>query len=1273
MTPLQDVLVETAPPSGSKASKTAPPRNRVRVWAKRLFIAWVVYSLFGFFVLPAVIKWQLLKQLPAITKRQAAVEQVKFNPWALSLSIRGLSLTEPDGRKFLSWDEFYVNFQSSSLFRRAWTFKEIRLVKPFGEIILAKDGKLNFANMFESTNAPAARPPAETKSAGGIPGLNIEHLLITNGLVAFEDRAHRSTFRTEYRPINLNLTGFTTRPNEDAPYAFHAESDSGRSISWNGNLTIQPLRSSGDLEITGIRLPRYQPYYDNFMHADVTDGVVDLRLSYHLATDTNGLDLTVTNASASIEKLNLVDPKNNESVVAMKGLHVDGAALDYRSRMASLGKVTISEVGILARLHANGHLNLLDLLTLENPSPKSATTTAAPSPTPQTNIVPAGKPWTLKLDDFALEQTSVTFENLQLHTPFRTVIKPISIGLKHFSTAPETQASYTFKLESESAETFDGAGSLCINPVSSTGQLNLSALSVKKYLPFFETVFRGRILSGQVQMQAPYRFALATNGIQAGVSNLSVKLTDLELRLPESEETLTHVKEFAFERVNASLEDRRVEVGRLSADGGAVMVRLDKDGTLTYSGILASNRAVQTTVETNTAPSANSTPQPDWRVRLEELSLKDYTIHFEDRHLESCLRCELSEVAVDMKRASTDASQPIATSLDCRFNQTGRISVDGSIVRAPFSCELDIGLTNIELQAFQPLLDPYLRLAIAGGAFGCQTRFLCQTAEKSPTELKVSGEAWLDHFATKDTVDMKDFISWDQLSFKGIDFSLNPNQLKFEKIDWAGLKASPRVGTNHQFNVTQILPPHETASNTTTAAAPATAASEAFPIQIGAFTLARAAFSFTDESVEPHATIGIGDLSGSVQNISSAMNTTATVDLSGKLNQQSPFSLNGRINPLSQNLFLDLTFSNANTQLTPLTAYMEKYAGYPLNKGRLSTTLSYHIKGKELKAENKVRIDQLSLGAHNDSPDATKLPVKLGIALLKDSHGRIELDLPVSGRLDDPEFKLAPLILKVVMNLLAKTVASPFKLLGALVGGGEEMSFVSFQPGGTNLVDGEIAKLDKLSKALAQRPALNLEITGRIDPDLDQEALGRQKLQEEIRTQRLQELQAKGKAPDPSVPFTGEPDQYERLLRGAFAARFGTNISAILSTNLAAAGTNSTTRKTVTQRRPRLYQRALALIGLGKYGHRSPAEKNLNSADRKALAQLTPALMETLLARSTPITPDEYGALMESRAKWVQSWLMENGKIEPDRLLLVAPKPVDNAYKGESRAELSLD
>ena len=245
-----------------------------------------------------------------------------------------------------------------------------------------------------------------------------------------------------------------------------------------------------------------------------------------------------------------------------------------------------------------------------------------------------------------------------------------------------------------------------------------------------------------------------------------------------------------------------------------------------------------------------------------------------------------------------------------------------------------------------------------------------------------------------------------------------------------------------------------------------------------------------------------------MRELSSQLNTAATVDLKGNVDARSPFSVSGKINPLTGNLFADVTVTFTNTELTAFTPYMEKFAGRPLEKGKLSFAVHYLVNNKDLKAENGFFIDQLSAGAKNNSPDATHLPVKLAIALLRHCNGRIQSDVPVQGKIDDPKFKLGPIIWHVVVNLMEKAATSPFALLGSMFGGGEELSYVEFAPGQSHYLETETNKLNTLAKALDERPSLSLEISGSTDPAQDRPVLARQKLEDQLKAIWMRESAA---------------------------------------------------------------------------------------------------------------------------------------------------------------------
>ena len=1253
-----------------------PPRVRKDLrWFAGAFLG---YTLAGFFLLPPLLKWQLEQRLPGLTQRQATVREVTVNPLTLSLTVRGLALTEPDGRPFVSWDELYVDFQASSLVRWAWTFTEIRLVKPVGEVIVFQDGRLNFANLLPSPThapSPASRPPT-------IPRVNIFRLEITNGFVAFEDRTRRSLFRTEYRPINLSLKDFTTQPNSATPYAFRAESDAGRSVTWAGDFSVQPLQSAGHLEVTAIKLSRYQPYFEDFTSARVTNGLADAQFDYRFAAGPNGLDLVVTNGAAQVAQVQVLDPATGETVAGLRGLDVQQAQFNLRDRAARLGAVKVTEATLLTRLEKNGHLNLLDLIGLPSATTNATLTAAAPGA--------ASPPWTATVDDFAIKETALSFEDLTRRTPFKTELKPIEVRLKNFTTKPDSDAGYSFRMASEAAETFEGAGTVSLNPLRSSGVVKVDAVDVKKYLPYAEDFFRGKIVAGKAQAQALYRLALGTNGLRAGVTNLVVKLTDLEVQLPESAETVTHVAELGVAGVAASLEDRRGRISLLQGRGGSVLLRRDQDGALNLLGLLALSR---TNAAANSSPAIDvllppAAGQPDkssalalggWTFDIDEVQLDNYSIKIEDLVPAQPTTFLVDRLALHLKGASTLSNAAVGVSATFRLNETGTLAAQGTVKLAPLFADLVVAVTNLDLRAAQPYLEPFVALTLASGWLSTTGRVGFQTADPAAPQLTFVGGLQITNFVTTDQVGFKEFVRWDDLTVSGLEAALVPNRFKVDAISLVRPKASLLVGADRRPNLALISKPDRAITKAISAAAAAPAGGTAtnsragrFAVQLGTLTLDRAALAFRDESVQPHVALGLEEVSGTITGLVSVLNSPAEVNLHGWVDAQSPFSITGRVNPLAATRFVDLTFTNANTQLTPLTGYLEKYGGYPLNKGRVSARLHYHVEGPALTAENKIQVDQLTLGARNTSPDAPSLPLKLGVALLKDSNGRIELDVPVSGRLDDPQFSLAPIVLKIVVNLVVKAASSPFKLLGALVGGGEELSFVEFTPGTTNLVEGELDKLGKLAAALAKRPTLGIELEGAVDPVSDGPALARQKLREQLAAKGLTELAAKGRAPVPVAGFELEPAERDRLLRAAFVEQFGTNIAEIIQTNLASlTATNQTESVALPKPKRSVFPRATSLFRGS--GTAPKAEKQLRTADRQALGFATPALMAELLAEKVPVTPEEYRQLMAARARWVQDWLLQNGNIAADRFLLVAPKPVDVACRGARRVNLSVN
>lgn len=262
-------------------------------------------------------------------------------------------------------------------------------------------------------------------------------------------------------------------------------------------------------------------------------------------------------------------------------------------------------------------------------------------------------------------------------------------------------------------------------------------------------------------------------------------------------------------------------------------------------------------------------------------------------------------------------------------------------------------------------------------------------------------------------------------------------------------------------------------------------------IAIDAINIQGGSANYADLWIQPHFGVGIQMLNGSILGLSSDPEARAKVDLQGKVDRYAPVRIWGETNPLAATTYSDIKLSFKGVELSSVTPYSGHFAGYKIQKGKLSVDIEYQIENRNLTASHKFIMEQLELGERVESPDAVKLPLKLAVALLKDRNGVINIDLPVTGSLDNPQFRLGPLIWKAVVNLLERAATAPFAALGHLFGGrhGEELKYIDFRPGSAVLEESERDKLNTLVKALKEKEKLELDVPITYSPDLDRPGL----------------------------------------------------------------------------------------------------------------------------------------------------------------------------------------
>ncbi|MHC1751869.1 DUF748 domain-containing protein [Humidesulfovibrio sp.] len=385
-------------------------------------------------------------------------------------------------------------------------------------------------------------------------------------------------------------------------------------------------------------------------------------------------------------------------------------------------------------------------------------------------------------------------------------------------------------------------------------------------------------------------------------------------------------------------------------------------------------------------------------------------------------------------------------------------------------------------------------------------------------------------------------------------------------------------------------------------AEPKTASGPAPDIRIGRIVLSGGNINFTDRFVKPNYTANLTDLSGRIGALKAG--TLTDIAIRGKVDRTGPLDISGKADPLGPVLNLDIRAKATGIEMAGFSPYSGRYVGYVIEKGKLSVDLRYLVQNGTLEAENNVFLDQLTFGKKVDSPDAMSVPVGLLVALLQNSRGEIDINLPIKGSLDDPEFSVGGIIVKVLLNIITKAVTSPFSLLASLFSGGEDLSYVAFEPGRASLTPDAVKHLEGLAKALKDRPGLKLEIAGASDPALEAEGLKRARLERRVKAQKATELARQGKASADVGELELTQEEYARYLERVYKA------SSI--------------------KKPR------NIVGLAKT---LPVEQ-----------------MEALLLEDPALGTGGMDRLAQDRGIAVQAWLVEKGGVEQARVFLLAPR-----------------
>lgn len=747
---------------------------------------------------------------------------------------------------------------------------------------------------------------------------------------------------------------------------------------------------------------------------------------------------------------------------------------------------------VSARVYKDGRMNLAELVPPDDGS--------QPSVPPQAEKTPAEIP-AIEIGEFEIAQAIVEFHDESKPKPYVLDIVPIHIVLKNFHTKPGGENSYAFTAELDKGEILSWAGTVSLEPMRSSGKFSLSGMKLPRLWQYLHDRFRFDVTDGTVAVDAGYALNVDETPIGLQISQANMRIEKLAIREDGSLDPVISIPALNVAGVDVNLATREVTVRDIAVERASFTAWVNPDGTVNYQQMFAPVDSVQPPPAGSSASPKPKDEKP-WTVWIKEITMKDHAIDFEDRTLPTPAQVEVRSLTVKTRDVRIPIKEALPIEVGMQLNGTGTIRVNGSVLPNPFQTDVALVLKDIAIRPFQPYFEKFVRVDVQSGAVNLDGTMHLATDHPNGPLMSYEGNIRVEGLSVADRDQGDEVASLQTLSLNKVLATVDPTTVSIKEVGlqqpMAHLVVRPDGGLNLGRLV--VVAP-SSASADQKSIEPQKAKSPPVSMTISVVKLTKAAATFRDNTVQPPVQTGISNLTGTIKGLSSKQLARADVDLTGRVGKMASLKIAGTINPLSEDTFTDLTISLGGMDLTAQGPYSSKFVGYGLSKGKLSLDLKYRVSQKQLEAENKLVVDQLTFGEKVDSPDATSLPVMLAVALLKDRHGRIDIDLPIRGDLKDPDFKYGKAVLSVLLNLLTKIVASPFTLMGKLIPGGgdaEELQYLEFDPGAVAVAATEMKKVEAIAKGLDERPGLLLEITGTADPVRDRKVLALQKLNAQL-------------------------------------------------------------------------------------------------------------------------------------------------------------------------------
>jgi len=1003
--------------------------KKVKLLLKILSIIFVLYGFIGFFILPHLIKEQIIENAQKLLTRKVSIESVSCNPYTFEVGVDTLLLhTKEEVKTFAGVREIEINIDPFYLLKGEIRVKYIGISAPFVRVHKNKKGEFNFSDLLV---AGEEKTQKERQTRTEFPAFVIDKFSIKSGKVYYLDETLSQAFEETLKPINFTLRDFSTMKEHNNKLSLHIRLDDGGTIDYRGKInSIEPLRLEGSLALHSGRLYTQWEYFRDVLGFIVADGSLDASLEYTADFSAEPMQVNINQYQLRIEDLRLQEKKTKENMLKLPLLSLHGSA-DLGLKQIKVNKFLIEGFSAKARRDENGVINWLSYLPPSKPSQETNETS----------------PWKINIARLDIKTDELSFEEHFAPKAYEAKVQNLSLGVQ-----------------------------------------DIKAFEGKFYVDAFQTLLSGASL-----------YPLEGKKEYLGFKDLS-----LNGRLSKT-------------------QSMDINLSRVHLDSLNIFALMDQGGKLNFSKLSPLDAG-----EEKTAESKKGASPLNWEV--DHFQLSQASVDFKDHYSAKNALIKLDNINADVRSLSSVPGSWARAELSTRINKTGQLVAKSKLRQSPLAVQSQVQLKGLDLSSFQAYVNKRANIDVNSGILNLDFK-----AEHNKKRSKILADARIKELNLSERREGKTFFAFSKLEVKKIDFSLNPDQMKIANVDIFEPYARLKIDEKHITNLEGLmLSDKQNGADTEVVKAE----KKAFQVFIGKVNFKEGKGEFSDLSLPLPFKTDIHDLNGEMIALGNLSDVKTKVDIDGVVDEYGLAKIEGKLLSASPKVFTDMEVKFQNIDMTNLSPYTGKFIGHTLKEGKMNVELDYKIDDAQMQGGNRIVLKKLTLGEEVESEDAISAPVSLAIALLKDGDGVIDLDVPVSGDVNKPDFAIGHVVWTAFKNLIVGVATAPFKFLGNLLGmSADALENIQFEVGKADILPPEKEKLDKLSEVFSSKKMLLLKVAGSYDAKRDLLAMQTAKLYEE----------ALSKLEDNTTNISlMDRDDLDALMKTMYVSHFGKEKYALL-------------------------------------------------------------------------------------------------------------------------------